>query len=453
MEKVSFFLVGLLCLTLVSALDISEEYNNNIIVRDIDNSINLTLTITNASPGLYNVYTLADVSLKPSEMFTIPNRTIEKIFTITPTENLYVEGYYTFTYTLNYRGVEKIDNKFTINLLNLEDVLEIGSDSIDPESNNITFYIQNKKNIELNNLSAKFSSILFETEETFDLKPNERLEIGVYVNSDKLKKTKAGVYIIEAIFQTNKETRKLEGNLFLGEKKGISSVQDKSGFLIWTETITKVNVGNVLESTQIKMERNIFSRLFTSFDIEPTITERHGLTVEYIWMKEQFKPAEVYIVKAKTNYILPFFTILFAILVLLGFKRFSETKLEVKKSVSHIRTKNREFALKITLELKAKKNVENVTLIDKVPAIVKIYKKFGTVKPDKIDPESRRLHWHIGDLDAGEKRVFNYIVYSKVGIIGKFSLPEALAVFEKNDKIHETESNKVFFMSDQIKGN
>ncbi|MEA3248701.1 MAG: hypothetical protein U9Q73_03285 [Nanoarchaeota archaeon] len=453
MNKLLVILIGICCLTFISALDVSEQHDNNVIVRDIDNSIDLILTITNASQGTYNVYTLADISIKPSETFTIPEGTTKKAFTLTPTENLDIEGYYTFTYTLNYRGVEKVNKKFTINLLNLEDILEISSDSINPESDKIKFYIQNKENVELKNLTATFSSILFDIERTLNIGPKEKLEISVDVDKDKLKKTKAGVYIIKSIFQTNKGTRKISGNLYLGEKKGISSMEDKSGFLVITEIITKINSGNVLENVQVKLKRNIFSRLFTSFNIEPTITDRQGLTIEYTWIKEQLKPAEIYTIKAKTNYLFPFFTILFAVLAILGFKQFSETKLKVTKSVSHVKTKNGEFALKISLNLKAKKDVENVTLIDKVPAIVKIYKNFGIVKPDKIDTESRRISWNIGDLNTGEERIFTYIVYSKVGVIGKFSLPEALVVFEKNDQIHEVESNKVFFMSDQIKGN
>lgn len=453
MNKLLVILIGIWCLTFISALDVSEQHDNNVIVRDVDNSIDLILTITNASQGTYNVYTLADISIKPSETFTIPEGTTKKAFTLTPTENLDIEGYYTFTYTLNYRGVEKVNKKFTINLLNLEDILEISSDSINPESDKIKFYIQNKENVELKNLTATFSSILFDIERTLNIGPKEKLEISVDVDKDKLKKTKAGVYIIKSIFQTNKGTRKISGNLYLGEKKGISSMEDKSGFLVITEIITKINSGNVLENVQVKLKRNIFSRLFTSFNIEPTITDRQGLTIEYTWIKEQLKPAEIYTIKAKTNYLFPFFTILFAVLAILGFKQFSETKLKVTKSVSHVKTKNGEFALKISLNLKAKKDVENVTLIDKVPAIVKIYKNFGIVKPDKIDTESRRISWNIGDLNTGEERIFTYIVYSKVGVIGKFSLPEALVVFEKNDQIHEVESNKVFFMSDQIKGN
>jgi hypothetical protein len=73
------------------------------------------------------------------------------------------------------------------------------------------------------------------------------------------------------------------------------------------------------------------------------------------------------------------------------------------------------------------------------------------VKPDKIDSANRRIHWNIGDLNSGEVRMFTYIIYSKVGVVGKFALPKALSVFEHNGRIHEVNSNKVFFMSDQVR--
>jgi len=442
---------ALLCLTIVSALDISPEYSSNIMVRDIETPITLTLDILNAEKGTYNLYTLADISIEPSQTFEITNGPVQKEFTITAKDELDTEGFYSFTYTLNHRGVEKIDKKLTIKILELEDVIEIGSDTIDPSTGNISFYVKNLESVTLKNLSAKFSSILFETEEAFDLGPNEKLEIPVKVNKDKLEKTKAGVYIIESTFQTKNGDKKIEGNLYLGEKKGITTTEDKSGFLIRTETVTKVNVGNIVESVQVKLEKGIIARLFTTFNIEPTITDRKTLSVEYTWIKERLDPTEAYIIKAKTNYIFPFLILIVVILVLSGFKRFFETKLEAKKSVSHVKTKNGEFALKVTLSIKAKKDIENVSLIDRVPAIVKIYKKFGMVQPDKIDTANRRIHWNIGDLNAGEERIFTYIVYSKVGVVGKFSLPEALAVFEKDGKMHEVESNHVFFMSDQIR--
>ena len=97
MNKLYLFLMAVMCLSVVSGLEVSANYDNNIIVRGIDNSINITLTMTDAKEGLYNVYTLADVSIKPSESFFISNETFSKDFTIIPAENLDVDGYYVFT--------------------------------------------------------------------------------------------------------------------------------------------------------------------------------------------------------------------------------------------------------------------------------------------------------------------------------------------------------------------
>jgi len=48
-------------------------------------------------------------------------------------------------------------------------------------------------------------------------------------------------------------------------------------------------------------------------------------------------------------------------------------------------------------------------------------------------------------------RTLTYIIYSKVGVLGKFALPTATAVYEKDGEIHETESNKAFFIAEQLK--
>ena len=102
--KIHLFLIAiLLSLGLASAINISAETNSNILIPEIESSIDLTLTITNATPGTYNLYTLADISIKPSETFTITTDPFTKTFTLSPSKNLHTEGYYTFTYTLNHR--------------------------------------------------------------------------------------------------------------------------------------------------------------------------------------------------------------------------------------------------------------------------------------------------------------------------------------------------------------
>jgi hypothetical protein len=427
-------------------------YDSNVIVKELENSVTFEAEITDAPSGTYNIYTLADIYLEPRDRFQITNGYAKLNLTAIPNENLKSEGLYTFSYILNYRDLDqKIDNRFTLNILHLADVIEINSESVDSEADSITFYVKNKYNVDMKGLSAEFSSLLFETEKEFDLAPYETKEFTVSVNPDKLKKTKAGVYVIDSVFSTKQGDVKIPGNLYIGEKKGITTLEDKSGLLVRTTTIRKINSGNLLENVEVTVTKNIFSRLFTSFNIEPTMVERNGFTVDYIWRKDKLGPTEIFTVTSKTNYILPILVAIFIAIVIMGIRRYSQTKLIVTKSVSPVRTKNDEFALRVRLSVKSSRSVENVSLIDRVPAIVKIYKQFGTVKPDKIEADSRRVTWNIGDLKAGEERAFSYIVYSKVGVVGKFSLPGALAVFEKDGKIHEVESNQVFFLNDQIK--
>jgi len=453
MGKIWLFLFGLLIFSSGAyALEISTELESEVIISDFANSLNFTLRVENATPGNYNLYTLSDMAISPRDAFLINSDSLEKAFTATPNENLDVEGLYVFTVTLNHRGFEKVDEKIVVKIVPLEEALEIGTEKITLDSKFAKFYVENKEDVYLKNLHADFSSILFKSEETFDLKPFEKKFFEVEVNEDDIRKTTAGVYVLEGVFDTKTGTKRIVGNLYLGETKDIKTLEEKSGFLIRTNSITKINTGNVVENVQINMGRNIFSRLFTTFNIEPVITERSGFGVDYTWIKEGLEPTQIYVVRAKTNYLIPLLIILLGALAIYSARRFFQTKVEMTKSVSHVRTKNGEFALKIKISLKAKKDVENVSIVDKIPAIVKVYKKFGTLKPDRIDSATRRIYWNIGDLNAGEERIVNYIVYSRVGVVGKFSLPEAIGVFEKEGKVHEVSSNQVFFMSDQVKG-
>jgi hypothetical protein len=130
-------------------------------------------------------------------------------------------------------------------------------------------------------------------------------------------------------------------------------------------------------------------------------------------------------------------------------KKYSAKTIDVKKSVHHIKTKGGEFALKVVISVKANKAVEDVVLTDTIPSIVKLYENFP-IKPTRIDSKTRKVHWNIGSLGKKETRTFSYVIYSKVGVIGKFSLPEANLVYKIGQMHKYLPSNKVFFLSDQI---
>jgi len=82
--------------------------------------------------------------------------------------------------------------------------------------------------------------------------------------------------------------------------------------------------------------------------------------------------------------------------------------------------------------------------------MVKLYNKFGMINPDKIDLESRKLYWNINKLNKGETRIFTYIVYSKIGVLGKVELPEAEAFYEDDGKTKQSSSNRSFYVRDSL---
>ncbi len=448
MKKIIFALLTILLVASVSALTVKEDTIRNTIVSEFNQPAEFDLIITGAESGSYNVYTLTDVKINPST-FQLKESTNKITIYVYPTENFDTKGFYTFTYTIK-SNKETYQDKLTIKSIGLKDAIEISSDTIDPEDNEIKFYIENKENIKLENINVKFSSDLFKQQETISLKPYEKKYITANLTTEQINKIKAGNYILDATFETDKQPVETKGKIYIGEKKGILTQKDSAGLLINTNTITKTNTGNVPQTISINLNKDIISRLFTNFNHEPTSITRQGFSIKYTW-KEKLDPSQNFSVKAKTNYFFPVLIILLAGIVILGFRRYTQTKIDVKKSVSHVKTKGGEFALKVNLNIKAKTRLENVSIIDKIPPIVKVYKKYETTKPDKIDTKNRRLQWNIGDLEVGEERSLNYIVYSKVGVVGRFSLPEALCVFEKEGEIHETESNKVFFLSEQTK--
>ena len=68
--------------------------------------------------------------------------------------------------------------------------------------------------------------------------------------------------------------------------------------------------------------------------------------------------------------------------------------------------------------------------------------------PDKIDLENRKLEWRIDSLNKDETRIFTYIIYSKIGIVGRFELPETKAIYEQDGQIKEASSNRSFYVNE-----
>jgi hypothetical protein len=121
----------------------------------------------------------------------------------------------------------------------------------------------------------------------------------------------------------------------------------------------------------------------------------------------------------------------------------------MKKKVSFVKAKGGEFALKVSINLYAKKYLERVRIIDRLPQLARFYEKFEVEKPLRVDEKMKKIEWAYDKLEPGEVKTISYIIYSRVGVLGKFALPPAVAVFERGGKIQKSVSNKAFFIAEQ----
>jgi len=204
----------------------------------------------------------------------------------------------------------------------------------------------------------------------------------------------------------------------------------------------------VISETTTVVKKNIISRLFTSFDPEPDLVDRKGFGVYYTWNRA-VNPGEELNIVIKTNWLFPFLLIILIIAVVIIVKQYTTSGLIVGKKVNFVRTKGGEFALKVSVILTSKKYVERILLVDRLPALVKIHESFKGEQPSKVDEKNRRIEWNIENLEPGERRIVSYIIYSKIGVLGKFALPPATAVYEENGKIKDSTSNRAFFVGEQ----
>jgi len=189
------------------------------------------------------------------------------------------------------------------------------------------------------------------------------------------------------------------------------------------------------------------SYLFTNVNIAPSRTEIKGFKKYYFWEKEII-PNEEFKVIVKTNWLYPLIIILLAIGLFILIKKSVEMDLVLRKQVSFVKTKGGEFALKVTLIARAKKFLERINIIDKLPHLVELYNRYGTIAPNKVDLKNKRLEWNIESLSKDETRIFSYIIYSKIGVFGRFELPAARAIYEKEGVVKETSSNRSFFINE-----
>ena len=433
-------------------LKVEKPESNEVIIAGINKPAVYDLEITNLElTDNFRFDNLLGFSMFPIGTVQINTGETKKIqLIIYPRENFNYRGFYNFQYSIMGQDSSKIEEEIIIKIIDLEDAFEVGSGEIDPESNSLEIYIHNKENFDFEEINVEFSSVFFNIEKNFSLGPNERKNFNVQLNKDDFKKLMAGFYTLKAKVVAEDEKTNIEGIIKFIEKDIVTTTKKDYGFIINTNIIEKTNKGNIITKSETVIKKNIISRLFTSFNPEPDIVERDRFNVYYTWSVE-IQPGEKSEIIIKTNWLFPLLVIFFIVTIVILVKQFSGTHLNLRKKVSFVKAKGGEFALKVTIFIHAKKYVERVNIVDRLPSLVKIYERFGGDKPSRINEKNKRIEWEFEKLEEGETRIISYIIYSKIGVLGKFALPSTTAVYERDGEIHESESNRAFFVAEQRK--
>lgn len=433
--------------SLISAWDIKTTEVSSLSIRDSDMPAIFSLEITNTgNTDDFNLYSVAGVEIEPKESFTIKaGETKTVIMKAYPTVPLKVSpDYYSFEYKLKGASTGTQTEKLVITMVKLSDAFNFYVEDINPDSTIAKVHLQSKYGDSLDNLTLDFSSSFFSGKESFSLNPFEDKVFEINLNTEKVRTLLAGPYIINGHIKFNEVYSPIEGMVMFTEKPGIETTRSSSGWMLRVFEEEKANKGNVKQEVIITTSVNLFSKLFTSINLEPSMKEIKGMRIYYTFRK-QLSPNESLDVRVTTNWWILLAVIIGIILVWYFIDKYVKNKIVLRKTVSLVRTKGGEFALKVNINVRARDYCERIRIFDRLPPMVKIFERYGVAMPEKIDEKNRRAEWNIQALGRGEERTLSYIVYSKIGVVGTFELPSAEAIYEFEGKIKEAQSKPAFY--------
>ncbi len=451
----AFLLISLFMLQLGTALDIQvkKEPVEGTLVTELSKNAKFNLIITNTGKNdSFEVYTLVgNVEILPKGFTQIGQGETKTIpLTVMLDEKARKNyGDYSFTFTIRSQNQGSVEERLTVKLARFKESFRVTSEDITIESREAIITIENLQDYFFENVKADTSSTLFTHSQEFSLKPYEKIQIKIPLDNQKIREMTAGTYLATVKLSKESASELYEANIRYLERTGTATYEEGAGFFIISKVIEKRNEGNVVAAVEIMVKKDIISRLFTSFSKIPDSIERKGLIINYIW-RQELRPGETLRVVVNTNWLAPLIILLVIIIAAISIKIALTRDLKLQKEIVFVKTRGGEFALKVVLKARASRFVEKIIIIDRLPPLVKLYERFGPLPPNKIDEKTRRVEWQLENLQAGEERIFTYLIYSKVAPIGKYELPTAIAVYERNGKIHESQSNKVFFLGEQV---
>lgn len=450
-KRILIILSMIMLIPIVSAinLDVSVKPVSDSFIIEFSKPAVYDLVIkNNGNADRFRIYSAAGVDISPREEFSIGKEETKQIrIELVPQSALLKNtGSLVFVYMIQNSAGEIKEEKLSINVINLADWLSVTPEDITPNKQSIKVSVRNILMNDFTNGNLKLSSPFFEKNIDLSLKSLEVIEFDIPIDSEKLKTLDAGRYLMNSRITIDGKTGEKEIDLRYLEQENIEANDLHEGFFIKRNEFIRKNTGNVKKTVSFSIKKDLISSLFTYVSKTPSRKTISGFSKEYTW-NEELSPNEELRVVVKTNWLYPILAIILIVALVWLVRRYLETDVMVKKKVYYVKTKGGEFALRVHISVKARKFVERLKIADRIPPLVTLYDKFGAIAPDNIDLVNKRLEWNVDALNPGEERVFSYILYSKIGVVGRFELPSTRVLYEKEGEVKDTFSNKAFFIN------
>jgi len=312
----------------------------------------------------------------------------------------------------------------------------------------ISLTVENLNRRNMNDVIIKLRSSVINKDYTTSLEPREKksftfrtiVDNSIPPQNDLLK-------IIITKSENGKDYRYETNSLqyqILPKENIVFSEEKESGFLRVEEITRITNRGNIAKNVDYSKKANFLKRLFSSVNPKATVVGGNYEWSIHVDVNEERK------IVVTTNYtILAIIAIMLIVSAALYF--LLRSPLSVKKHAIIISAKEggiSEMKIQINVHNRSRKKLKNISLIDLIPKIADVEKKFdpNIIAPAEIIKNDKRgtlLKWNIAELGASEEHILMYKMISKISILGGATLPVVVAKFETEDgKERTTFSNK-----------
>lgn len=207
---------------------------------------------------------------------------------------------------------------------------------------------------------------------------------------------------------------------------GYSEKSTSIGFLSLTTTVVIKNEGNVGSPPfYISEELPLIARGMFAASVPPSNESMIGGSVVYSWYVPYLAPGESVVIQ----YHVSFVGLWIAMIVISAITYFSYRytfKAAIVKSYHGVLKKDKEVLISLEMRNKTISEMKDVTVVDKVPAVVQVVEKFDTLPPSiKKAKGGTILTWSLGTLKPREERIVTYRIKPVVDVVGSLRLPAA----------------------------